>query len=57
MLLLDEPTAGLDADAETAVVASLRATGRTVLMVAHRPALIAAADRVVEVGTSKLVTA
>ncbi len=45
VLLLDEPTAGLDAEAEAAVVAGLRATGRTVLMVAHRPALMAAADR------------
>ncbi|TWD72428.1 ATP-binding cassette subfamily C protein CydD [Kribbella amoyensis] len=51
VLLLDEPTAGLDADTEAAVVAGLRATGRTVLLVAHRPALIEAADRVVQVGT------
>lgn len=50
VLLLDEPTAGLDASSEAAVVANLRATGRTVLLVAHRPALLAAADRVVEVG-------
>jgi thiol reductant ABC exporter CydD subunit len=55
VLLLDEPTAGLDADAEAAVVANLRATGRTVLLVAHRPALMAAADRVVQVGTKELV--
>jgi ATP-binding cassette subfamily C protein CydD len=57
VLLLDEPTAGLDADTEAAVISNLRATGRTVLMVAHRPALIAAADRVVEVGSRQLVTA
>ena len=56
VLLLDEPTAGLDADAEDAVVSSLRATGRSLLLVAHRPALIAAADRVVEVGSRELVT-
>ncbi|GAA2808291.1 thiol reductant ABC exporter subunit CydD [Kribbella solani] len=55
VLLLDEPTAGLDADAEAAVVAGLRASGRTVLMVAHRPALIAAADRTVTVGARELV--
>jgi ATP-binding cassette subfamily C protein CydD len=57
VLLLDEPTAGLDADAEAAVVAGLRASGRTVLMIAHRPALIAAADRTVTVGTRELVNA
>jgi ABC-type multidrug transport system fused ATPase/permease subunit len=52
VLLLDEPTAGLDASSEAAVVANLRATGRTVLLVAHRPALLAAADRVVTVGST-----
>lgn len=57
VLLLDEPTAGLDAEAEAAVIAGLRRTGRTVLVVAHRPALVAAADRVVEVGSSRLVAA
>lgn len=57
VLLLDEPTAGLDADAEAAVIDGLRASGRTVLMVAHRPALIAAADRTVSVGTRELVNA
>jgi ATP-binding cassette subfamily C protein CydD len=57
VLLLDEPTAGLDADTEAAVVSGLRSSGRTVLMVAHRPALIAAADRTVAVGARELVHA
>jgi len=57
VLLLDEPTAGLDAEAEEAVLAGLRSSGRTVLLVAHRPALIAAADRVVEVGPRVAVSA
>ena len=50
MLLLDEPTAGLDAATEAQVLASVRALagqGRLVLMVAHRPAVLEAADRVV----------
>ena len=50
MLLLDEPTAGLDAAAEARVLATIRELargGRLVLMVAHRPAVLAAADRVV----------
>ncbi|MFF7528686.1 thiol reductant ABC exporter subunit CydD [Streptomyces bobili] len=49
VLLLDEPTAALDGETEAAVVAAVRrlAAGRTVLLVVHRPALLAVADRVV----------
>ncbi|MEZ0106841.1 ATP-binding cassette subfamily C protein CydCD [Catenulispora sp. EB89] len=52
VLLLDEPTASLDAAAEAEVVASIRTLikGRTALVVAHRTALAALADRVVPVG-------
>jgi ATP-binding cassette subfamily C protein CydCD len=48
LVLLDEPTANLDGDTEAAVIAALRelARGRTVLMTAHRPALLPLADRV-----------
>ncbi|MFG2876185.1 thiol reductant ABC exporter subunit CydD [Streptomyces sp. NPDC048337] len=51
VLLLDEPTAALDGETEAAVVEAVRrlAAGRTVLLVVHRPALLAIADRVVEV--------
>ncbi|MET9433573.1 thiol reductant ABC exporter subunit CydD [Streptomyces sp. NPDC006551] len=50
LLLLDEPTAALDGETEAAVVDAVRrlAVGRTVLLVVHRPALLAVADRVVE---------
>ena len=51
VLLLDEPTAGLDADREAAVVATLRryaAAGNAVVAVSHRPAVIASADEVVD---------
>ncbi|MEV6331422.1 thiol reductant ABC exporter subunit CydD [Streptomyces sp. NPDC051909] len=49
VLLLDEPTAALDGETEAAVVDAVRrlSTGRTVLLVVHRPALLAVADRVV----------
>jgi thiol reductant ABC exporter CydD subunit len=49
LLLLDEPTAGLDGHTEQEIVQSIRrlAQGRTVVLVAHRPALVAMADRVV----------
>lgn len=62
LLLLDEPTARLDAASEQAVVSSTLSLveGRTALLVAHRPALLAAATRVVRVdhGTlHELVTA
>ncbi|MFD7570239.1 thiol reductant ABC exporter subunit CydD [Streptomyces sp. NPDC059810] len=54
VLLLDEPTAALDGETEAGVVDAVRrlAAGRTVLLVAHRPALLAVADRVVQVGTA-----
>jgi ABC-type transport system involved in cytochrome bd biosynthesis fused ATPase/permease subunit len=52
LLLLDEPTANLDGATEEEVLAALArlVAGRTVLLVAHRPALIALADRVLELG-------
>ncbi|WP_406183639.1 thiol reductant ABC exporter subunit CydD [Streptomyces sp. NBC_01006] len=54
VLLLDEPTAALDGETEAAVVEAVRrlAVGRTVLLVVHRPALLAVADRVVRVGAT-----
>ena len=49
ILLLDEPTAALDAETEERLVRSLRAWGaeRTIVVVTHRPATAAMADRVV----------
>ena len=50
LLLLDEPTANLDGATEDAVLEALPrlVQGRTVVLVAHRPALLALADRVLE---------
>lgn len=52
LLILDEPTAGLDPDTERRVLTTLRETGVTTsaLVVTHRPAVVAACDRVVTVG-------
>jgi thiol reductant ABC exporter CydD subunit len=52
LLLLDEPTANLDGKTERDIVQTIGrlAHGRTVLLVAHRPALIAMADRVLSLG-------
>ncbi|MFD5320974.1 thiol reductant ABC exporter subunit CydD [Streptomyces sp. NPDC127098] len=54
ILLLDEPTAALDGETEAAVVAAVRrlTEGRTALLVTHREALLAAADRVFHVEPS-----
>lgn len=56
LVLLDEPTARLDGGSERAVVdATVRLTeGRTAVFVAHRPALLRAADRVVRVDAGRL---
>jgi thiol reductant ABC exporter CydD subunit len=51
LLLLDEPTANLDGRTEESVLGAVRrlVVGRTVVIVAHRPSLLALADRVVRV--------
>ncbi|MEU7867222.1 thiol reductant ABC exporter subunit CydD [Dactylosporangium sp. NPDC049140] len=48
LVLLDEPTAGLDPATEAELLVAIRthAAGRTVIMAAHRPTLVALADRV-----------
>jgi thiol reductant ABC exporter CydD subunit len=51
VLLLDEPTASLDEKTEADIVATIKeaTAGRTALIVAHRPALLTLADRVVAI--------
>jgi ABC-type multidrug transport system fused ATPase/permease subunit len=52
LLLLDEPTANLDGQTEQQVLEAVQrlSTGRTVILVAHRPALLEMADRIVDLG-------
>lgn len=51
LVLLDEPTAGLDAEREAVVLETLRDLRVTVIVVAHRPETIAAADRELRLST------
>jgi ATP-binding cassette, subfamily B, bacterial len=57
ILVLDEPTTGLDPDAEEAVLSALETLmrGRTTLLVTHRQSTICRADRVVTIQDGCLV--
>ena len=55
VLVFDEPSAALDCRAETELLRGLRRLadeGYTVLVVSHRPAIIAAADEQIELGVA-----
>jgi ATP-binding cassette subfamily C protein CydD len=57
LVVLDEPTAHLDADGERVVLDAVRAwrdAGRTVVVVAHRASLLALAEQVVDVAARTL---
>ncbi len=50
LIVLDEPNANLDSEGEAALmqaVGGLKAAGHTIVMVAHRPSILAQADRVI----------
>ena len=49
LLVLDEPTAGLDQATEAEAIQAVRAAGVSALIVSHRPAVLAMADRVIVV--------
>ncbi len=57
LLVLDEPTARLDGRSEAAIVAATAelSKGRTAVIVAHRPAMIDLADRVVRIHEGRVV--
>ena len=51
VVILDEPSSALDAEAEARLLVGLRRLadqGRVVIVVSHRPAVVAAADHVIE---------
>ena len=50
LMLLDEPTAGLDEGTELDAIAMIKDLGVTAIVVSHRPAVLAAADHVVSIG-------
>lgn len=52
VLMLDEPTAGVDPESERAIVDVLRAVDATVIVVGHRSAINTIADRSIDVGVS-----
>ncbi|MEU8344716.1 thiol reductant ABC exporter subunit CydD [Spirillospora sp. NPDC048832] len=56
LLLLDEPTSNLDVESEAAVIDAVERlkAGRTVVLVAHRPALTTLADRVVTLAPAEV---
>ncbi|MFC4148412.1 thiol reductant ABC exporter subunit CydD [Micromonospora mangrovi] len=56
VVLLDEPTARLDSASEAVVLAATRrlVAGRTALLVAHRPALLEDADRILRVADGRV---
>jgi ATP-binding cassette subfamily C protein len=57
LLVLDEPNSNLDADGEKALVnamARVRARGGIVVVIAHRPVVLTAADKVAVIGGGQL---
>ena len=57
LVLMDEPTAHLDAASESEIVEVIRQVARhaTTIVATHSPALLAACDRVVELERGQLV--
>ncbi|MBE6477593.1 MAG: thiol reductant ABC exporter subunit CydD [Propionibacteriaceae bacterium] len=49
LLVLDEPTAGLDQDTEARAIAAVRSSGASAIVISHRPAMMETADQVVTV--------
>ncbi len=59
LVVLDEPTANLDPESTAAVARAIDGLGedRTVLVIAHRPELVARADRTIRLEEGRVVAA
>jgi ABC-type transport system involved in cytochrome bd biosynthesis fused ATPase/permease subunit len=59
LVLLDEPTAHLDATSEAGIIEVIRrvARGATTILASHSPALLAACDRVISLDRSTTAVA
>lgn len=57
IMVLDEPTSAIDTDTEAAVVNRLKEelSGRTLVLVTHRPSLLALVDRVILMSRGRVV--
>lgn len=57
VLVFDEPTSSVDADSEAELIANLRGefVGRTLVLITHRPSLLALVDRVVMLSRGRVV--
>ena len=57
IVLLDEPSSAIDSDTEARLIKGLTTelTGRTVVVVTHRPAMLALVDRVIVMAEGRLV--
>ncbi|MBA3906186.1 MAG: thiol reductant ABC exporter subunit CydD, partial [Pseudonocardiales bacterium] len=58
LMLLDEPTEGVDADTEAAIIRALPhiALGRTVVLVSHRPGVLAVCDQLLTIESAVAAT-
>lgn len=59
LIVLDEPTSNLDAEGETAVrqaMEELKQAGRTVVVVAHRPAVLGGTDQLAVIVDGRIVS-
>lgn len=57
IMVLDEPTSAIDTDTEATLVAKLKEefAGRTLILVTHRPSLLALVDRVILMSRGRMV--